>query len=121
MRRLDAGEGEAALLAIVAPALKHYEIMRGPLRVEWRKFAHQIPEMAVLFGKQIEAKEDGIWLTPEWSPEAEAARASQFEAIRHKSDQMRGQIAKERCEAALQVERQANQLVDALQMKPLFE
>lgn len=121
MRRLDAGEGAAALLAIVAPALKHYGIMRGPLRVEWRGLAHQIAEMAVIFGEQIETVEDGIWFTPEWSPEAEAARASHFEAMRHKADQMRGRIAKERCEAAFQVERQANQQVDALQMNPLFE
>lgn len=120
-RRLDAGGGGHALLSMLVPVLKHHGILHGPLRIERGSVAIEVPEMAEHFGGRSEALDDGIWLTPEWSPEAEATRASRFEVSRQQADQMRRRIAKERREAALQAERQANQQVEALQMNPLFD
>lgn len=119
-RRLDAGGGAGALLTMLVPVLKHHGILRGPLRIERGSVALQIPEMAEQFRGHIEALDDGIWLTPEWSPEAEEARARQIERDR-KARQVQRQIDKWHREAALETECRTNEQADALRMEPLFE
>lgn len=119
-RRLDAGGGASALLAMLVPALRHHGIVQGPLKVEFGKVMLQIPEMAGHFGEQTETVEEGIWLTPQWSPEASAARTREFERDR-KARLMQRQIDKERREAARASERRADEQPYALRMNPVFD
>lgn len=119
-RRLDAGGGACALLAMLVPALRHHEIRQGPLKVEFGKLMLQIPEMAGHVGEQTETVEDGIWLTPQWSPEASAARTRQIERDR-KARQVQRQIDKGHREAALAIQRQVDEKADSMRMNPVFD
>lgn len=119
--RVSLGEdgGAANLLALLLPVLKHHEIMRGPLRVEFGAVGIQLPEMAVRFGVPVGPVEAGIWLRPEWTPEAESERRERFERDQQ-ARLMRNRITAERRRAAQKVEQVVQQRRVAERMNPVF-